>query len=48
MKTKTKLLIGFCVIAFCAFMGMLWHDDYEGTQDPIEVETPEVGDEVRG
>ena len=49
MKTKTKLLIGFCVIVFLAFMGMLWHNDYQGTHQEIQTpEAPAVGGDIKG
>ena len=48
MKIKPKWIVVFCVLIFAAFMGSIWYNDYQNTHEAIEVETPEIGDEVRG
>ena len=48
MTRKTKWIIGYCVLAFLAFMGNLWYQDYQNTHEIIEIETPTADTEVRG
>ena len=48
MKKKTKWILRICVVAVLAFMACMWCLDYQSTHKSIEVDPPEVGDEVRG
>ena len=45
---KIKWIVVLCVIAFLAFMGSMWYQDYQNTHKKMEVETPTVDTEVRG
>jgi len=48
MTKKTKWILKACGIALVIFIAACWYCDYRDFHEAIEVETPEVGDEVRG
>jgi hypothetical protein len=48
MTTKTKWILRICGIIVITFIITMWSRDYRSFHEAMEIETPEVGDEVRG
>jgi hypothetical protein len=47
-EKKIKLRIQICVVVVLTFMACMWCLDYRSTHEVIELEIPEVSDEIRG
>jgi hypothetical protein len=47
-EKKIKLRLQICGAIIIAFMFCMWCLDYRSTHEVIEIEIPEVSDEVRG
>ena len=48
MSKTTKYILREVGIIIILLMVACWYRDYRSTHETIEIEVPEVGDEVRG